>query len=122
MTKLTALCYFVLSLFGLDVGDARYVHRTSADGTEALYSRADVHAGVARFECVRSASGRCHYLVFAPGCDPAAGCSERPLQRFAVDAGRSRQFAGLAGFHLCVAPEAAEAGATCAPAQALASR
>ena len=39
----------------------------TADGIEALYSRADVHAGVARFECVRSISGRCHYAVFAAG-------------------------------------------------------
>lgn len=122
MTKLTALCYFVLSLFGLDVGDARYVHHASADGAEALYSRADVHAGVARFECVRSASGRCHYLVFGPGCDPAAGCRERPLQRFAIDAGGNRHLAGLAGFHLCVATQAAEARAACAAPEALASR
>ncbi len=122
MTKLTALCYFVLSLLGLDVGGAHYVHHTSADGAVALYSRADVHAGVARFECVRSASGRCHYLVFPPGCDPAAGCRDRALRTFALDAGRSRQVAGLAGFHLCVAPGAAEAGAACAPPVGIASR
>jgi hypothetical protein len=122
VTKLTALCYFLLSLFGLDVGDARYVHQTSADGADVLYSRADVHAGVARFECVRSASGRCHYLVFAAGCDPSAGCRERPLQRFSVDAGGSRQLAGLAGFHLCVAARAADLGPACAAPAALASR
>jgi hypothetical protein len=111
MDKLTALLYFVLSLLGLDTGGNTLVHRTSIDGADTLHSRTTVQAGIARFECLRSASGRCHYLVLprdctsAPAPERAAGCESRPVERFALEKGDSRQIAGLQNFRLCVGVE-----------------
>ncbi|QOY62979.1 hypothetical protein INQ40_01360 [Lysobacter sp. H21R4] len=110
--KLLALIYFVLSLFGLDIGGSRYVTRTTTmDGADTLYSQAEARAGVARFECLRSASGACHYTVYPRNCAPLSGsglalrwgpCKSAPVQRFTVSSGGSRQISGLAGFDLCV--------------------
>jgi hypothetical protein len=116
MDRLTALLYFVLSLLGFEFGGSTHVHRLHADGGDTLHSRATVQAGVTRFECLRSASGRCHYLVLPRDCMPGAtGCASHPVGRFALDDGESRQIAGLQHFHLCVAID--EAGGDCdAPA------
>ena len=123
MNKLIALCYFVLSLFGCDGGGNTIVHRTSVDGSDALYSRARVQAGVARFECLRSASGQCHYAVFPRVCVPAppagdehdANCLQGRAERFALATGESRQVTGLHGFRLCVSVERGTADPDCEP-------
>lgn len=126
MDKLTALLYFILSLLGFDNGGSTLVHRTSADGADTLHSRTTVQAGVARFECLRSASGRCHYLVLPrecatrPGSAATAGCASRPVEPFALDDGDSRQIAGLQDFRLCVTTEVA--GQDCKSPQVLAVR
>lgn len=108
--KLMALIYFVLSLFGCDIGGSSYVTRTTVDGTDTLYSQTTTRAGIARFDCVRSASGACHYTVFPRECSPALlalkqqrdHCGSEPIERFAVADGESRQITGLQGFRLCV--------------------
>lgn len=126
MDKFTALLYFMLSLLGFDTGGDTLVHRTSVDGADTLHSRTTVQAGVARFECLRSASGRCHYLVLPRDCTPdsasrtTAGCASRPVERFALDNGDSRQIAGLQNFRLCVSTDVA--GRDCEHPQLLASR
>jgi hypothetical protein len=126
MDKLTALLYFMLSLLGFDTGGNTLVHRTSVDGADTLHSRATVQAGVARFECLRSASGRCHYLVLPRDCmsSPASqdttGCASRPVERFTLDDGDSRQITGLQNFRLCVSTEIA--GHDCKSPQLLAAR
>lgn len=108
MNRLMALCYFVLSLFGVDIGHDTLVHRSRSAGVDTLHSRATVQAGVARFECMRSASGRCHYLVLADRCAkstagaPARRCTARPIERFVLADGDSRQISGLLDFQLCV--------------------
>ncbi|KIQ96810.1 hypothetical protein [Lysobacter sp. A03] len=111
--KFLALIYFVLSLFGCDIGGSSYVTRTTVEGTDTLYSQTTTRAGVARFECLRSASGACHYTVLAHGCAPTSGpdqarsgsCESGPIERFTVAYGESRQIAGLTGFDLCVSAE-----------------
>lgn len=112
MNRFTALIHFVLALVGIDPGGSTLVQRTHADGAETLYSKATVQAGVARFECLRSASGRCHYIVLPRDCMPAAaahdraaGCAATPVEQFALDDGDSRQIAGLQNFRLCVSTE-----------------
>jgi hypothetical protein len=126
MDKITALLYFVLSLLGLDSGRNTLVHRTNIDGADTLHSRTTVQAGVARFECLRSASGRCHYLVLprdctsTPASERAAGCTARPVERFALDDGDSRQIAGLQNFRLCVSIE--HGGRDCEAPELLAAR
>ena len=123
MDKLVALCCFMLSLLGVDVGGSTFVHRASVEGREALYSRTQVHAGVARFECVRSESGQCHYLLQPLACGAAPGvaargeaCGAAALQRFTVARGESRRRVALADFELCVSTDGRAAGAGCADA------
>ncbi|AXK72792.1 hypothetical protein DWG18_11220 [Lysobacter sp. TY2-98] len=57
MDKLFALFAFLASLIGCDGGRDTVVHRIVGTGADVLFSRATVQDGVARFDCVRSASG-----------------------------------------------------------------
>jgi hypothetical protein len=115
--KFQALLYFVLSLFGCDVGRSTFVDRIVHDGAYTLDSRTVVEAGVARFECLRSTSGQCYYTLFPRDCSASnnkdAGCLTKPIQRFAVADGDTRQIAGLRDFRLCVSDEDVTAGAGC---------
>ena len=113
MSKLIPLFQFLLALCGVSLGGTSFSDRVSVDGNDTLYSRAQVEAGVAHFACMASASGRCHYTLFADRaldeCNTTptqAGttrhCPPAPLKRFAVSAGDSQDIAGLPTFHLCV--------------------
>ncbi len=108
MSKLTALLQFLLALAGFHLGGTHFIDRIRVDGIDTLYSKAQVEDGVARFTCVGSASGVCHYTLFDTDCPPAphAGanghCTPRPLKHFAVASGDSEQITGLPDFHLCV--------------------
>lgn len=121
MNKLIALCYFVLSLYGCDVGSSTSVYRAQADGADVLYSKVVTQAGIARFDCVRSASGKCHYSVFSRDCAsvpdsgqaPPARCVTKPIERFAIADGDSRMIPGLQTFSVCVSAEDATKGADC---------
>lgn len=120
MNRLIAIFYFVLSLYGCDVGGSTFVDRS-----DTLYSRVVAQAGVARFECLRSSSGQCHYTVFPRGCTSASGaasapgtaridgCRPEPLDRFAIAAGDSRQIPGLHRFRPCVSAADAMPGPDC---------
>lgn len=133
MNKLLALCYVVLSLFGCDAGRSIHVTRSSVDGIDVLHARAVVQGGVARFECLRSASGRCHYTLFPEDCvpadpvtgsaDAAAGlCASAPLERFALAGGDRREIPGLRRFRLCVSDDEVLPGPDCAPPEPMAAR
>lgn len=119
MNRLIALMYFVLSLIGLDPGGSSFEHRASENGAEVLLSRAHVEAGVARFDCVHSASGQCHYLVLPRDCDSAAdanaveACAQAPIARFTLANGESHQVPGLQQFRLCVGPDRDPSGQAC---------
>jgi len=120
--KFQALLYFVLSLFGCDVGKSTFVDRIVHDGAPALDSRTVVEAGVARFECLRSASGQCYYTLFPRECAASdakdARCLTTPIRRFAVADGDTRQIAGLRDFRLCVSERDGAAAAGCRVAEA----
>lgn len=115
--KFQALLYFVLSLFGCDVGKSTFVDRIVHDGATALDSRTVVEAGVARFECLRSASGQCYYTLFPRECAASdakdAPCLTTPIKRFAVADGDTRQISGLRDFRLCVSERDGTAAAGC---------
>jgi hypothetical protein len=51
------------------------ITRTTANGVDTLYSKRTVVDGVARFQCMASRSGQCHYLVLDPACRPDAACA-----------------------------------------------
>ncbi|WP_313241832.1 hypothetical protein [Stenotrophomonas sp.] len=79
------------------------VTRVSANGVDTLYSRTTVVDGVARFACIASRSGQCHYLVLDPRCTLETACAQPPLQQFAVAVGQTRAMPDLpTGFKLCV--------------------
>lgn len=132
MNKLIALCSFALSLYGCDVGDSTFVHRTHTDGTDTLYSTVVAQPGVARFDCLRSASGQCYYTLFPRDCAlPAARASKTgngstncaaPVERFAVAQGNSRQIPGLPRFRPCVSAEDATPRPDCEVPQPMAAR
>lgn len=119
MNRLIALFYFVLSLVGFDVGGSSFEHRASANGSDVLLSRAHVQAGVARFDCVHSASGECHYIVLPRTCGPmdavdgSHDCTPEPIARFTLAQGESHQVSGLQQFRLCVGPASEPAGEAC---------
>lgn len=116
MDKLFALFAFLAALAGCDGGRDTLVHRIAGAGQDVLFSRASVQDGVARFECVRSASGTCHYTVLPPGCAPAAPCATG-ARRYDVVAGQARQVAGLHAFRLCV--DVGRVTATCSASDTL---
>lgn len=131
MTKLIALIYLVLSLYGCDVGGSTFVHRVQRDGVDTLHSRVVAQPGLARFECLRSASGQCHYIVLPRACaanadaegQRAGNCQSAPPERFAVADGDTRQIARLRRFRVCVSAEGTPAtGADCAAPAIVASR
>ncbi len=125
-----ALLYFFLALYGCDVGGGSFEHRSTVDGADTLHSKAQTKSGVARFECVASTSGRCHYTVFAHDCAPISGsqgtrrdrCQSEPVERFTLATGASRQIVGLPHFVLCVSAETATQGSDCEQSGTVAAR
>ena len=115
MSKFIALLQFLLALSGCSLGGTTYSNRIDSD-REQLHSKARVQDGVARFECVESSSGICHYTLYPEACSGKADCQLAPLQRFTVARGDSRQIAGLVDFRPCVATTGAAMGADCQPA------
>jgi hypothetical protein len=119
MNTFLAIVYLLLSLLGLEAGSRSFVDRNARDGATILESRAEARPGLARFECVRSASGRCHYTVLPARCVrgwgppwPVGRCPVQPLESFSLAAGEVRHVAGLARFELCVDGDASACAAT----------
>jgi len=129
VNRLIAVFYFVLSLYGFDVGST-IVHRINVDGSQALHSKVVAQPGVARFECLRSASGRCYYTLYPRECasiDAAAGrasvrCPSGPVRHFAIANGDSREIAALPRFRLCVSTEDGTPGPDCEAPEPIAAR
>jgi hypothetical protein len=131
---LIAFVYFVLALFGCDLGSHTSIDRIRVGGVDTLYSKVVAQPVVTRFECRRSASGQCYYTLFPRDCTPAsvsapgptgartADCLSRPVERFALAAGGSRQIPALPRFRLCVSAEAQLTGPDCDMPKPMAAR
>jgi len=104
MRTIAALVYCLMALGGChDRTGMTSITRTNVDGEDMLFSKLEVRDGVAEFHCLASASGHCHYLVFAQDCQ-GANCQRHPLQRLDLRPGQSHEVRGLpAGFGQCVA-------------------
>lgn len=130
MELLAILLQVVLALFGIDVGAGTFSHRSSIDGVDTLHSIATVESGIARFECLASASGRCYYTVFPASCAGTPSlpgtrlgrCATKPPRAFTLPAGSRREIAGLAVEALCVRSDDAAVAVDCARPQAGAVR
>ena len=116
MDMLTALLQFLLALLGVDTGTATFNHRTTDGGVDTLYSIATVESGIARFECLASASGQCVYTVFPETCAGTptlpgmrlSGCDLAPPRRFALPEGGTQEIAGLHPAAVCVRGDRAD--------------
>jgi len=102
MHELLALLSFALSLFGVQLGGTSYSNRLH-DGDTVLHSEAWSDEGRARFECVESSTGRCHYRLLPVECG-LAGCEQVPLRQFSVAEGRTLALSGVPAFRLDVTP------------------
>lgn len=72
------------------------VVRSQADGVDLIHSRSVVRGGEGVFRCLASASGQCHYAVFAErACAGHAPCQARRLHAFVLAAGAERHLRGL---------------------------
>lgn len=123
MTKLIALCYFVLSLYGCDIGGSTLIHRTQSDGATALHSKVVERPGLAQLECVQSSTGQCHYTLFPRRCanDPA-GCQAAPVRHVVVADGGNLQVINLQRVDVCVSAEAGMPDPDCTSPQAVSVR
>lgn len=111
MRTLTMLFHALLMLAGCNgVGGTTHVTRATADGRDVVHSEVWIGERVARFQCLASASGRCHYVLYRDECEagkPDSGCTPHTFERFAVASGRSREMLGMpVGFAMCVSERA----------------
>ncbi|HEU4812611.1 MAG TPA: hypothetical protein VFS99_00025 [Xanthomonadaceae bacterium] len=128
MELLTTLLQVVLALFGVDMASSTHTHRDRIDGIDTLYSIATVESGIARFECLASASGHCFYTVFPASCAGAPAlsgtrigrCDAKPPRQFELPAGSRREIAGLSVEALCVRGDEARVAADCERPEAVA--
>lgn len=116
MRNLIATVYFLMSLFGWNIGGSTIVHRSAIDGIEQLHSRIRTGFAVTRFECLASTSGECHYTLFPRPCASVAdNCHPLPADRITMAAGTAREVVGLPEFTACVAPDDTMLAADCKP-------
>ncbi|MFC4763933.1 hypothetical protein [Dyella koreensis] len=105
MRNLLAVIYYVLAMVGCTGGRTIEMH-SMTDGHDRVHGVVHLQAGVAKFECVGSASGQCHFVLFSAAC-PDVGvdkaCDAPPLERLALAVGASRELVGLpVEFKACV--------------------
>lgn len=114
MSKLTAVLSVSLSLSSCGFGSDVQIDRTRVDGIDRFHSRVTTRDGATTFECIDSASGRCHYTLYsAPCAEDAGACGTVPQDRFAVSRGQHRRIDAQAGLHVCARADAAPMDAAC---------
>jgi hypothetical protein len=101
MDKLIVFFSLLGALFGFDGGRDEVVHRIVVSGHDVLLSRASMRDGHARLDCLRSATGACHYVLLPTGCATEAACAAR-ARRYDVAAGGTHRIEGTRGLRLCV--------------------
>lgn len=114
MLRACATAAFVLLAAGcqLQTGTTT-ITNVSIDGRASNATRTVIVDGDGIFDCVRSASGHCYYLLYVDRCASApprddampsatpssrlhgTGCATRVVQRFKLDSGSSRRLSGL---------------------------
>jgi len=111
MRNLFAAVYFLLALFGCESGGTTMVTRSISNGVDLIHARTKIKAGVARFECIASVSGECHYTLLPDECaQTGMPCKEPPIDRFTMKMGESREIVGLPKFSACVSQDGSAHG------------
>jgi hypothetical protein len=100
------------------------ITNVSIDGKANNVMRSYVNDGSGDFECIKSISGRCHYLLFVRECranDAAKDgqhCGNRTVQAFTLEAGTSKHVANLPPrLKQCVSHDTVPAAPDCLSAQ-----
>ncbi len=123
MHFLIVILYFLLALFGWDGWGAHTIATHAFDhGTEVLYSETSITPVLARFSCIASATGACHYRLFSAHCAqsvrPASTptCQQAPFHKLIVATGKRAELVGLpANFTFCVKQNASPPDVPCGP-------
>jgi hypothetical protein len=101
MDKLIVLVALLGALFGCNGGRDEVVHRVVVSGKDVLLSRASLQRDQARLDCLRSASGACHYTLLPRGCASPRACPGKDA-RYDVAEGASRRIGRVHDARLCV--------------------
>lgn len=112
MRIVAAVLSTVLTLMGCNErSKTTVVTRSTIDGVSVSSTRTTISEGLAEFQCIKSRSGNCSYVLFLSDCpvaDPDSGkseaaCTTQAVAQFVLTAGKSKQIAGLPkGFKFCV--------------------
>ena len=121
MRILVSLISFLFTLAGCDPQPGiTTMTFSSVDGVAINSTKARIGDGDARFECLQSATGNCHYLVFVETCAAAkisaadTACTTRVLERFTLVAGKTKELHDLpAGVRHCVDHDAMPTAPDC---------
>ncbi|WP_407352803.1 hypothetical protein [Luteimonas sp. R10] len=99
------------------------VNQLSIEGRAVNATRSTVTGGEGEFECLRSVSGRCHYVLFVDDCAADAagkadgGCGTRVVHAFTLSAGERQHLERLPrGLRQCVDHDAPPVAPDCAGA------
>jgi len=123
MRTLLSLVYLLLALVGCDLSPGNRIEsKIDINGTVVLHTLVEHRpAGTELFQCLASATGRCHFLVYAGSCitgedgRPEPGCVLRTLDRLTVDVGRPKTVSGLLpGYRICTSRDAMPSAPACA--------
>lgn len=129
MRLLVSLVSFLLTLIGCNPqSGVTTVSIASVDGVGVNSTKSRISQDHARFECLKSVSGQCHYVVYVSSCavdaartevtvsadagsagdaPEAASCATRTLQQFTLAAGQVRELDDMpADMRHCVDHEA----------------
>ena len=114
MRILVSLVSFLFTLAGCDPQPGiTTMTFSSVDGVKINSTKSWISNGDARFECLKSVTGRCHYLVYVETCAAAkvsaadTACTTRVLERFTLAAGKVKELYDLPiGVRHCVDHEA----------------
>lgn len=137
MRKFIAVLCCAYLLAGCDIGGDTIVHRENDGGVDIIHSKVKIDERSARFACIASRSGQCHYSLFRKVCPLAADalapanarasaathpddrkpdCADRIIERFVVKAGTTRAAVDMKpGFSVCVTPDDTPVSADCKP-------
>ena len=106
----------------VDLGSTT-ITNVSIDGKAQNVMRSHVDGSAGDFECVKSISGQCHYLLFVRECDARAGstgdaCHPHTVEAFTLEAGTSRHLTRLPPrLQQCVSHEATPTAPDCLAAR-----
>ncbi|MDH5825047.1 hypothetical protein QFW77_18940 [Luteimonas sp. RD2P54] len=119
----------ILMLGCLLLGGCRFetglttVTNLSIEGRAVNATRSYVVGSEGEFECLRSVTGSCHYVLFVEDCaadaPPGTGCGARVVDQFTLAAGERQHKGELPrGLRQCVDHEAPPVVPACAAGQA----